>query len=146
MESTTIDLKISSAYQQSEALCKRKPRWQDDVDNLLDRMNDLNKMLVSLHRVLLQLTFEIERDMEGFKRSETAPVIIKKLVALSTRAMNLVRQSDLFPGVKTTYRILKQEINYLNELLHDRSVSIALDEDEVMEEIVRSTISAVKAK
>lgn len=146
MSTATIDLKIKTACKESQALYKKEPTWQEKVDNLLDRMNALNKMLVAFQRVLLKITFEIERDMEGFKKSENAPANIKKLVAVSVKILNLVHKSDLYPGVKTTYHTLKQEISYLNELVHDRKVSIELEADDEMKNIIQSTLSAAKRR
>ncbi len=146
MATTTIDLKIETACKKSEALYKRKPTWQEEVDDLLDRMNALNKVLNTFHALLLKLTFDIERDMDGFKKSKHAPTNIKRLVAISVKILNLVQRSKLYPGVKTTYHTLKQEISYLNELVHDRQVSLELDEDDEMKSIIEATVSAAKRK
>jgi hypothetical protein len=146
MAAATIDLKIKTAYKESEALYKKEATWQQKVDNLLDRMNALNKALISLHSVLLKLSFEIERDMEGFKKSRLAPSSIKKVVAISVKILNKIHRSDLYPGVKTTYYTLKQEISYLNELVNDRKVSLELEEDDEMKSIIESTLSAAKRK
>lgn len=146
MATATIDLKIQTAYKESQVLYKQEPSWQEKVDKLLDRMNALNRLLIGLHGVVLRLTFEIERDMDGFKNSNTAPKAIKKLVEGGIKMLAKVRASDLYPGVKTTYHTLKQEISYLNELVHDRKVSLELDEDEEMKSIIESTLSAAKRK
>lgn len=146
MSTATIDLKIETAYRESQVLYKKEQTWQEKVDKLLDRMNALNRMLTALHSLLLKLTFEIERDMDGFKQSKHAPANIKKLVTITAKLLNTVRQSDLYPGVKTTYHTLKEEVSYLNELLHDRQVSLELDEDDEMKSIIEATLSAPKRK
>ncbi len=144
MAVATIDSKIETAFRQSQTFSKEEMSWQEKVDKLLDRMNALNRLLTGLHGVVLKLTFEIERDMDGFKKSKIAPEAIKKLVAGATRTLNKVYKSDLYPGVKTTYHTLKQEISYLNELVHDRKVSIELDEDDEMKSIIESTLNTIK--
>ncbi|MFN8322269.1 MAG: hypothetical protein U0T74_06375 [Chitinophagales bacterium] len=146
MATATIDLKIETAYKKSEALYRKKQIWQEEVDELLDRMNALNKVLTIFHELLLKLSFDIERDMDSFKKSENAPANIKRLVAVSAKLLKLVYHSDLYPGVKTTYRTLKQEVSYLNELVHDRAVSIELEKDDEMKSIIESTLSATKRK
>jgi len=146
MNDMAIDIKIDTANRKSESLYKKKTSWQQDVDSLLDRMNELNKLLTDLHALLLNITFEIERDMTGFKKSKMAPAGIKKLVAVSIKILNQVHRSTLYPGVKTTHHTLKQEISYLNELIADRSVSIALDNDSEMKEIIQSTLQAANRK
>ncbi len=144
MSVATIDLKIQTAYKESEALARKELNWQEKIDNLLDRMNELSGFMDGMKNVVLRLTFEIERDMEGFRKSKQAPVLMKKLVKLSVGMLNVIRKSDLYPGVKTSYANLKQEISYLNELLHDREVSLALEEDDEMKNIIQSTLTAAK--
>ena len=146
MATATIDLKIESAYKSSKALYKKEQTWQEKVDSLLDRMNELNTMLTSFHTLLLKLTFEIERDMDSFKESKNAPSNIKKILEISVKLLNSVKKSDLYPGVKTNYYTLKQELSYLNELAHDRLISINLDKDEEMQSIIEATINAAKPK
>ncbi len=146
MATATIDLKIQTAYKESQVLYKREPTWQEKVDSLLDRMNALNRLLIGLHGVVLRLTFEIERDMDGFKNSKGAPKAIKKLVEDAMKMLAKVRATDLYPGVKTTYHTLRQEVSYLNELVHDRKVSLELDEDDEMKSIIETTLSAAKRK
>jgi hypothetical protein len=146
MSVATLDIKINSAYKQSENLYKREQSWQEQIDSLLDRMNALNGFLDSYRELLLKLTFEIERDMDGFRNSQNAPIIIKKLVAVSIKALNRIQKSDLYPGVKTTFHKLRQEISYLNELVHDRKVSIELMNDEEMDEIIQTTLTAANRK
>lgn len=146
MSVATIDTKIKSACKRSESLYNAEPTWQEKVDHLLDRMNLLNGFLDSYRELLLMLTFEIERDMDGFRKSEAAPKNIKKLVAISVKILNKIHKSDLYPGVKTTFHKLKQEISYLNELVHDRDLSIKLAADKEMDEIIKTTISAANRK
>jgi hypothetical protein len=144
MSVATIDLKIDTTYQKSVAIHKANTSWQKDIDSLLDRMNELNEYLTTLHGLLLGLTFEIERDMDGFKKSQAAPVKLSKLVRICVKMLNVVKSSDLYPGVKTTYSTLRQEISYLNELIADRKVSKDLDADEEMQDIIKATIKAAK--
>ena len=146
MATATIDKKIETAYKKSEEIYNKPFTWQEKVDELLDRMNALNKMLTTLQGVLLKITFEIERDMDGFKQSQMAPDAIRKLVSVSARILNIVHKSDLYPGVKTTYHALKQEVSYLNELAHSRKVSLQLDKDNDMENIIESTLRAARGK
>ena len=146
MSTATIDLKIDTAYKKSESLYKAKTTWQQNIDTMLDRMNDLNRLMTDLHTVLLHITFEIERDMAGFKKSKAAPLAVKKLVATSIKILNRIHRSTLFPGVKTTYHILHQEISYLNELVEDRATAISLDNDDEMKEIIKSTVKAARRK
>jgi hypothetical protein len=146
MSDTAIDIKIDSAYRKSESLYKAKTTWQQDIDTLLDRMNELNRLMTDLHTLLLNITFEIERDMKGFKESKMAPRSIKKIVSNSVKILNRVQRSVLYPGVKTTYYTLHQEISYLNELVVDRSVGISLDTDAEMAEIIKGTIKAANRK
>ena len=146
MSIATIDLKIQTAFKESEALYKRETTWQEKVDSLLDRMNELSGLMDCLKSVLLRLTFEIERDMDGFSKSQQGPIVMKKLVSISIKMLNAIRKSDLYPGVKTSYTNLKQEISYLNELLHDRKVSLELEDDDEMKSIIESTLSASRQK
>ena len=140
MSAITIGLKIDSARKQTELLHNKKNNWQEKVDSLLDRMNELNALLGQLHSVLLSLNFEIERDSKGFKKAKNAPEGLKALTTLTSKILILVRKSDLFPGVKTIYSTIKTEKNYLRELLHDRNISIELESDSEMQEIISKTI------
>ena len=139
----SIDKKINTAQEKSELLFKQKSTWQEKVDSLLDRMNELNGLLMPLHTVLLNLTIEIERDFIGFKQSKIAPDSLKKINLITAKLLSLVRKSDLYPGVKTTYYLIKQENNYLRELLADRTTSNELEEDSEMLEIMKDTIKAI---
>lgn len=142
MTTATIDRKIETAYKESEALSKQQPTWQEEVDNLLDRMNELTKWMGHLERIVLRINFEIERDMAGFKKSDKGYLILEKFIALSFKMMNVIRKSDLYPGVKTAYANLKQELAYLNELIADRKIALELEEDDEMEKIIEATIKA----
>lgn len=146
MSSNTIELKIDSARKQSELLYKTKGSWQEEVDNLLDRMNELGGLLNNIHSILLSLNFEIERDSQNFKESEKAPAAIKSLTTTISKILILVRKSSLYPGVKSIFRTIKTENNYLRELLHDRKVGIELDSDDEMKDIINRTLNAVKKK
>jgi sugar phosphate isomerase/epimerase len=146
MSAATIDIKIAATYKQSEVLYKAKSTWQKDIDDMLDRMNELNSYLTSLHKLLLSLTFNIEHDMKGFKQSITAHKNLGQLVALCVKMLNVVRKSDLYPGVKTSYHSLKEEISYLNELANDRKVALELEADSEMGDIINATIKAAKRK
>lgn len=142
MTATAIDRKIETAYRESEALSKQQPTWQEQIDSLLDRMNDLTKLMLSLERIVLKINFEIERDMESFRKSEKGHLVLQKIISLSFKMMTAIRKSDLYPGVKTAYANLKQELSYLNELISDRKVSLELEGDDEMNEIVKATIKA----
>jgi|GEM_PF-1704383 len=142
--SIDIDKKISSAQTKSESLFKRELTWQEKVDNLLDRMNELNGLLISLHTILLNLTIEIDRDFNGFKESAIATDAIQTINTITAKLLRKVRLSDLYPGVKTTYLLIKQENNYLRELLSDRSTSIDLESDKKLAEIMERTIKAIE--
>ncbi|MDI9340717.1 MAG: hypothetical protein QM534_09095 [Sediminibacterium sp.] len=144
MSAETIELKIDSAKKKSEKMYKSEYSWQEEVDDLLDRMNQLNKLLCDLHALLLTISFELERDAEGFKKSEKAPAGIKALTTIISKILISVRKSNLYPGVKTTYNTIKTENNYLKELLHDRNVSLDLEGDEEMQQIISETILAAK--
>jgi hypothetical protein len=142
----SIDKKINTAQEKSELLYKQnkqKTTWQQKVDSLLDRMNELNGLLMPLHIVLLNLTIDIERDFIGFKQSQLAPSSLKKINQITAKLLALVRKSDLYPGVKTTYYLIKQENNYLRELLADRATSKELAEDAEMTEIMKETIRVI---
>lgn len=141
--SVSIDKKIYTAQEKSELLFKRKPTWEEQINNLLDRMNELNGLLMPLHTILLQLTIEIERDFEGFKKSEIASDSLKKLNLATAKILRLVRKSDLYPGVKTTYYLIKEENNYLRELLEDRNTGIELEGDAEMLTIMKDTVKAI---
>ncbi len=142
MTATAIDRKIETAYRESEALSKQQPTWQEQIDSLLDRMNDLTKLMLSLERIVLKINFEIERDMESFRKSEKGHLVLQKIISLSFKMMTAIRKSDLYPGVKTAYANLKQELSYLDELISDRKVSLELEGDDEMNEIVKATIKA----
>lgn len=140
---TTIDKKLISAQEKSNILLKRKTTWQQDVDSLLDRMNELNGLLMQLHAILLNLTIEIERDFNDFKKSQVAPDAIKNITLLAAKLLAVVRKSDLYPGVKTTYYLIKQENNYLRELWADSVTSNELNEDAEMTQILNDTVKAI---
>lgn len=142
--SVSIDKKINTAQLKSELLFKRKLTLQEKVDNLLDRMNELNGLLMPLHTLLLHLTFEIERDFNGFKKSIIAYDSLKKINLTTAKTLALVRKSDLFPGVKTTFYLIKQENNYLRELLQDRTTGIELENDPEMLAIMNDTVKAIE--
>lgn len=142
MTTAAIDRKIETAYKQSEVLSKQHPTWQEEVDNLLDRMNELTKWMGTLERIVLRINFEIERDMAGFKKSDKGYLILEKFIALSFKMMNVIRKSDLYPGVKTAYANLKQELAYLNELIADRKIALELEEDDEMKKIIEVTLKA----
>ncbi len=144
MSTNTIDLKIDSARKQSELLYKKKNNWQEEVDSLLDRMNELGALLSKIHTLLLSLNFEIERDSKNFKESKNAPEAIKALTTTISKILILVRKSNLYPGVKSIYSTIKIENSYLRELLHDRNVGIELDSDDDMKNIISQTLNAVK--
>ncbi len=144
MSAETIDLKINSARTKTESIYKGEHTWQDDIYSLLDRMNELNEILGKLQSLLLGLTFELERDSEGFKKSQNAPEGIKSVTTNISKILILIRKSDLYPGVKTIYGTIKAENNYLKELLHDRDISIQLDSDIEMQEVISATLSAAK--
>ncbi|MCC6371547.1 MAG: hypothetical protein IT236_11130 [Bacteroidia bacterium] len=144
MSAATIDLKIDSARKQTEAFYKLEYSWQEKIDSLLDRMNELNGLLGKLHTLLLKLNFELERDTEGFKASVKGPESVKALTTIISKILVLIRRSDLYPGVKTIYSTIKTENNYLKELLHDRNVSIELNTDAEMQKIISETIAASK--
>ena len=135
MSSLTIDSKLNTAKRQSELLYKKKQTWQEKVDDLLDRMNSLNAVLTELHSMLLGLNFEIERDFKGFKESQHAPEIIGETTNLVARILILVRKSDLYPGVKTMFASLREEIRYLRELAEDRNTSLDLEKDPEIDDI-----------
>lgn len=146
METTTaIERKISTASKQSEDILRKDTKsWQEEVDGMLDRMNELNSLLTGLQKVMLFLTFEIERDFQDFKKSEFAGKELKKVVKLLVHFLNDVYKSDLYPGVKSTYHTLKKEVSYLNELLNDSKVSEELDQDEEMQNLIKATLKASK--
>ncbi len=142
METTTaIERKISTASKQSEAIIRKDHQsWQEKVDRMLDRMNELGSHLTTLHKVVLFLTFEVERDFENFKKSDVARTDLKNLVRLLVPFLTVVRKSDLYPGVKSTYSTLKGEVSYLNELLSDSKVSDELDQDEEWQNLIKASL------
>lgn len=146
METTTaIERKISTASRQSEDIIRKDQRsWQEKVDRMLDRMNELGSHLTTLHKVVLFLTFEIERDFENFKKSDSARTDLKNLVKLLVPFLDSVYKSDLYPGVKSMYHTLKKELSYLNELLNDSKVSEELDQDDEMQNLIKATLKASK--
>lgn len=144
MSVSTIELKINSAKKQSEILYKKELNWQDEIDNLLDSMNELNGLLGKVHSMLLNLSFELERDAKGFKKSKKAPEGLKIITTIVSKLLILVRKSQLYPGVKSTFSIIKAENNYLKELLNDRNIGIELDEDVEMKKIIADTLKAAK--
>lgn len=142
MTTAAIDRKIETAYKQSEALSKQHLTWQEDIDSILDRMNELTKWMGTLERIVLRINFEIERDMDGFRKSEKGYVLLEKFIAISFKMMNAIHKSDLYPGVKTAYANLKQELTYLNELIVDRKVALELEDDDEMKKIIEATLKA----
>lgn len=144
MSVSTIELKIDSAKKESDSLLKKKYSWQEDVDSLLDRINELNGHLATLHKVLLYITFEIERDFSSFKKSENGFSTIKKITQDVSKMLVIVRKSDLFPGVKSIYYLLKTENNYLRELYLDGKVGLELEEDDEMKKIMADSLNALK--
>ncbi len=143
---STIEVKISTAQRRSEALVNDDMSWQEKVDDLLDRMNHLNKGLSRLQEILMNITFEIERDLSSFKESNIASEGITKITSITARFLSLVRKSDLFPGVKSTYYLLKHENAYLRELVADRKISLELDQDEEMMKIMKESSKLVTKK
>lgn len=142
MSSLTIDSKLHTAKRQSELLYKNKQTWQEKVDNMLDRMNSLNAILTELHSLLLGLNFEIERDFKGFKESKEAPETILEITKPVTQILILVRRSDLYPGVKTMFASLREEIRYLKELVQDRAVGLDLENDPDIDNIMDKFLKA----
>ena len=110
----------------------------------MDRMNDLNGFLSDMQKMLISLNFELERDFKAFKDSEKAPALLKAITTTVSKMLRLVRASDLYPGVKTSFSILKEENNYLRELLHDRNIGVELDSDPEMQKIITATLNASK--
>jgi hypothetical protein len=147
MSVSTIDLKISTSQEKAEVLLRKDNQsWQKQVDDLLDRMNELNNFMTSLHSILLGLTFEIDREYADFKKSEYAPKGITAINLITAKMLRLVRKSDLYPGVKSNYFLLKQENNYLRELLADVKTSKELENDEEMKKIVKDTVKILEHK
>jgi len=103
---------------------------------MLDRMNSLNSILTELHSMLLGLNFEIERDFKSFKESKEAPGIILEITKPVTQILILVRKSDLYPGVKTMFASLREEIRYLKELVQDRAIGLELENDPDIDNIM----------
>jgi hypothetical protein len=136
MSTATIDLKLETAKKQSEVLYKYQPTWQEKVDNLLDRMNELNGHLNKIQSLLIGINFELERDFSGFKESEKAPKIILEITTIVSKILRVVRKSDLYPGVKTTFALLRDENRYLKELLEDSKISHELENDSEMHSIM----------
>ncbi|MBS1592908.1 MAG: hypothetical protein JST90_01200 [Bacteroidetes bacterium] len=142
MSVATLDIKTQRACAEAKSLYTKKELWETDIDDLLDRMNELNKLLTALHSILLNITFEVERDMDGFKRSDVAKTNIKMMVSAGVKVLNKVRPTSLFPGVKTTWYTLRQELSYLNELVQDRDMGLALESDTDMDAIIQATLQA----
>lgn len=142
MSAITLEKKINSAETQSE-LYKKQTNWQEDVDSFLDRINELSGVLTDYHKLLLTLIFELERDSQGFKESKLAPEGLKRITTTTSKMLAIVRKSDLFAGVKTIYYSVKTENNYIRELLHDRLISLELENDEEMKTIVTKTITSL---
>jgi len=141
---STIEIKIDSARKETEALVKKEYTWQQEVDSFLDRINELGGLLSDIHKLLLTITFEVERDFTNFKKSESGQADIKRMSNAVSKMLMVVRRSDLFPGVKNTYYSLKTENNYLKELLSDGKVGNELDSDPEMAEIVKKSLEAIK--
>jgi hypothetical protein len=142
MSVITLERKINSAETQSE-LFKKQTNWQEEVDSFLDRINELSGLLTDYHKLLLTLIFELERDSQGFKESKLAPEGLKRITTTTSKILAIVRKSDLFAGIKTIYYSVKTENNYIRELLHDRLISIELENDEEMKTIVTKTITSL---
>ena len=144
--SLSIDKKISTAEIKSIQITSQKLTWQETVDNLLDRMNELNGLLIQMHTVLLSLTIDIEKDFAGFKQSEIASDSLKNINKVTAKVLVLVRKSDLFPGVKSTYYEIKKENNYLRELLADRNTGAELEKDGKIQTIMNETLRLAAKK
>ncbi|MDX2172063.1 MAG: hypothetical protein SFY56_03035 [Bacteroidota bacterium] len=136
----TIDLKINTAQNEFKHLKKVQLTYEDKINKLLDKMNELSGMLSKLHEIILVLTFDLERDMLSFKKSETAHLNIKLLSKEISKLLITVRKSDLYPGVKTIYGLIKTENNYLKELVQDKLMGIELDNDTEMQNIIFKTV------
>lgn len=137
MSVATIDLKLEAAKKQSDELYKRQPTWQEEVDSLLDRMNELGGVLNSLQSILISINFELERDFEGFKESQKAPKMLSTITTTVSKILRVVRKSDLYPGVKTVFSTLRDENRYLKELLEDRKLSFELENDPEIDSMMR---------
>lgn len=142
MSVATIDLKLETAKKQSESLYNSTPTWQEKVDNFLDRINELNGHLTRLQTTIITLNFELERDFNGFKESDKAPKILKEVTTIISKILRMVRKSDLYPGVKTTFSMLREENQYLKEVLEDRNISLELQNDPEMHEIMNAFAKA----
>ncbi len=141
---TLLDLKINTA---TETVKKIEPiplTYEEKINKLLDAMNTLNGVLQTLNDLVLMLTFEIERDMQGFKQSNKAPQALAIFVKIVSKVLVNVRNSELYPGVKTTYYKIKTENNYLKELIQDREIAMQLATDNEMKAIVKATTNGKK--
>lgn len=136
MSVATIELKLDTAKKQSDTLYNSTPTWQEKVDSFLDRINELNGHLTRLQTTIITVNFELERDFSGFKASDRAPKILKEITTTISKILRMVRASDLYPGVKTTFNVLREENRYLKEILEDRNISLELESDPEMHEIM----------
>lgn len=142
MSVATLERKIDAAKKESDVLMKKNHTWQEEVDSLLDRINQLNGLMGGMHGLLLGLAFEIERDFSNFKKSETGNIWLKSITQSISKMLLQIRKSDLFPGVKTVYYLIKTENNHLRELSADRKTGLELERDAEMEEIMKKSSDA----
>lgn len=144
MSVATLERKIDAAKKESDAWMKKNHAWQEEVDSLLDRMNRLNGLMGNMHGLLLGLTFEIERDFSNFKKSETGNEVLRTFTQTISKILLQIHKSDLYPGVKTVYGLIKTENNYLRELAADRKIALELEADNEMAELMKKTSEAFK--
>lgn len=144
MSVTALERKIDAAKKESDGWMKKNHVWQEEVDSLLDRMNRLNGLMGNMHGLLLGLTFEIERDFSNFKKSETGNDLLRIFTQTISKILLQIHKSDLYPGVKTVYGLIKTENNYLRELAADRKVALELEQDDEMAEVMKKTSEAFK--
>lgn len=144
MSVATLERKIDAAKKESDVWMKKNHAWQEEVDSLLDRMNRLNGLMGNMHGLLLGLTFEIERDFSNFKKSETGNEVLRTFTQTISKILLQIHKSDLYPGVKTVYGLIKTENNYLRELAADRKIALELEADNEMAELMKKTSEAFK--
>lgn len=146
MTDTVIDKKIETAKKRSDFLYKESERFnaEDKINELLDRMNELSKIMQELHGLIIELVFEIGRDMVDFKESKIAHETLSKFTTTNSKILRIIRKSDLYPGVKTIFYNLRLENNYLKELIEDSQMSIELEDDKELKKIVKDSIKASK--
>ena len=113
------------------------------MDSLLDRINQLNGLMGGMHGLLLGLAFEIERDFSNFKKSEAGNILLKAITQSISKMLPEIRKSDLIPGVKTVYYLIKTENNHLRELSADRKAALDLEQDDEMVEIMKKSSIAL---